>query len=313
MSGHRLAGFALPTVLIAAVVLLMVLVTAVSATVAIRSSLKDNDQMKLAALASEAGVAFAKACLADSNNKVTWSDQKPLKPNTDCSGNIRSGASEFVIESDELRTYFVVNQPIASNITAKGYVEILRASSGDTWKIFTSDKVYAQSASDNNPVGTSLDGYWTSPPPGYLLEDGSCISQTTYADLYTVIGNNFGSCSGSDFKLPDSRGRVGVNKSTENQFDTLGEVGGATSHTHALSESGWARIGFTGTGSTGEYFGVDHVTTPTSWSADLRLVGSNGNGSSTGTNYTRGAGLDGETDVQSSLQPYITVMRVIKY
>ena len=43
-------------------------------------------------------------------------------------------------------------------------------------------------------------------PTGWLLCDGSSVSQTTYADLYAVIGCNFG-CSGGNFNLPDLRGR----------------------------------------------------------------------------------------------------------
>ncbi len=43
-------------------------------------------------------------------------------------------------------------------------------------------------------------------PTGWLLCDGTAVSQTTYADLYTVIGCNFG-CSGGNFNLPDLRGR----------------------------------------------------------------------------------------------------------
>ena len=312
MSGRKLAGFALPTVLIAAVILLMVLVTAVSATVAIRSSLKDNDQMKLASLASEAGVAFAKACLSDNNNKVTWSDLKPLKPNTDCSGNIRAGVSEFVLESDELRTYFIVNQPIASNVTARGYVEILRTTGDSVWKTFTSDTAYAQSASDSNPVGTSLEGYWTSAPPGYLLEDGSAVSRTTYADLFAVIGTTFGAGNGSTtFNVPDSRGRGTIALSGTADFNTIGQKAGAKTHTHALSNSGWALIGWN---VNNQYFGATTVTT-NQWMATLRFPGSASAyaGTSTTTVYDMATSLGGATNSGNSLDPYIVVLRVIKY
>ena len=43
-------------------------------------------------------------------------------------------------------------------------------------------------------------------PTGWLLCDGTAVSQTTYADLFAVIGCNFG-CSGGNFNLPDLRGR----------------------------------------------------------------------------------------------------------
>ena len=43
-------------------------------------------------------------------------------------------------------------------------------------------------------------------PTGWLLCDGTAVSQTMYADLFAVIGCNFG-CSGGNFNLPDLRGR----------------------------------------------------------------------------------------------------------
>lgn len=44
---------------------------------------------------------------------------------------------------------------------------------------------------------------------GYLLCNGAAVSRTTYANLYSIIGNSFGSGDGSStFNLPDFRGRV---------------------------------------------------------------------------------------------------------
>lgn len=83
----RSKGFALPTVLIASVVLLTVLAVSVTATAAVRTSLKTQYYTQLAQAAGEAGVAYAKACLAENDNEPTWSNDKPLKPSTDCFGN----------------------------------------------------------------------------------------------------------------------------------------------------------------------------------------------------------------------------------
>lgn len=86
-------GFALPTVLIASVILLTVLAVAVSATAAVRTTLKNQYYEQLAQTAGEAGVAYAKACLAASGNVPQWTDAKPLTPTTDCSGNNIYGSS----------------------------------------------------------------------------------------------------------------------------------------------------------------------------------------------------------------------------
>lgn len=82
-------GFALPTVLIASVVLLTVLAVSVTATTAARTSLKNQFYAQQAQIAGEAGVAYAKVCLQASGNIPTWTDAKPLTPSTDCNGDLR--------------------------------------------------------------------------------------------------------------------------------------------------------------------------------------------------------------------------------
>lgn len=79
------------------------------------------------------------------------------------------------------------------------------------------------------PVATSLEGYWTSAPEGFLFEDGSAISRTAYADLFAVIGTTYGSGDGSTtFNLPNSRGRTTVNKNASDvEFATIGQKTGS--------------------------------------------------------------------------------------
>lgn len=93
-------------------------------------------------------------------------------------------------------------------------------------------------AYDSIAVGASIAGYWTTPPSQYLLEDGSAVSRTTYADLFAVIGTTFGAGNGTTtFNLPDSRGRATVNiNSSDTEFDTIGETYGEKSHTLLTTE-----------------------------------------------------------------------------
>lgn len=93
-------------------------------------------------------------------------------------------------------------------------------------------------------AGTSVSGWWSSVPSGYLFEDGSAVSRSTYAALFAVIGTTHGVGNGSTtFNLPDSRGSLGVNLSpADTEFDTMGEKYGVKtvtltsshlpSHTH---------------------------------------------------------------------------------
>lgn len=87
-------------------------------------------------------------------------------------------------------------------------------------------------------VGTTLQGYWTAAPLGYLVEDGAAVSRTTYASLFSSIGTTYGPGDGSTtFNLPDSTGRVSVGIDTaDSRFDQLGEKYGEKTHTLTVAE-----------------------------------------------------------------------------
>jgi microcystin-dependent protein len=84
------------------------------------------------------------------------------------------------------------------------------------------------------PAGVSFDyrGPVTGgPPPGFLFEDGSAVSRSTYATLYGVIGVTYGAGDGvSTFNLPDSRGRFSVGAGG---VFPLAQVGGSLTYTGA--------------------------------------------------------------------------------
>ena len=75
-----------------------------------------------------------------------------------------------------------------------------------------------------------------SAPSEYLLCDGSAVSRTTYASLFSAIGTTFGTGDGSTtFNLPDFRGRspVGVGQGSTGE-------GGTTGTNRALAATGGA-------------------------------------------------------------------------
>lgn len=98
-------------------------------------------------------------------------------------------------------------------------------------------------------VATTIEWNTNTPPPGFLEEDGSAVSRTTYSGLFGEISTQYGVGDGSTtFNVPDSRGRViiGVDgaanritaASTDGgNADTLGGTGGAQTHTLTLAES----------------------------------------------------------------------------
>ena len=166
-------------------------------------------------------------------------------------------------------------------------------------------------------VNTGLIIPWpdSSVPSGFLECDGSAVSRTTYADLFAVVGTNYGSGDGSTtFNLPDLADRTCVHKSpTKAQFSTggadtvaaTGNVTGASAgnttidvptlaaHTHSLPNSGNRGGNYGPSGSTG--FGGS--TKPTGGG------GAHGHSVSSAT-FTGGS--------DSVLQPYIAMLYIIK-
>ena len=70
-------------------------------------------------------------------------------------------------------------------------------------------------AGDSFPSGVMMAYGATAAPTGWLICDGTAVSRTTYADLFTAIGTTFGSGNGSTtFNVPDLRGRVAVGYSS---------------------------------------------------------------------------------------------------
>lgn len=65
------------------------------------------------------------------------------------------------------------------------------------------------------PSGTVLDYAGATVPAGFLLCDGSAVSRTTYADLFTAIGTVYGTGDGSTtFNLPNFAGRTSIGRGT---------------------------------------------------------------------------------------------------
>lgn len=93
------------------------------------------------------------------------------------------------------------------------------------------------------PTGSVICFAGSSLPDGWLFCDGTAVSRTTYGDLFSAIGTEFGSGNGVDtFNLPDFKQRVagGVDSSaahfhlgTKNgAWNTKIDVGNLPSHHH---------------------------------------------------------------------------------
>jgi len=85
------------------------------------------------------------------------------------------------------------------------------------------------------PVGSIVMYGAASAPTNWLLCDGTAVSRTTYADLFTAIGTTYGAGNGSStFEVPDMQSRFPVGYDGGSSY-ALAATGGATTDTPTLS------------------------------------------------------------------------------
>lgn len=138
-------------------------------------------------------------------------------------------------------------------------------------------------------------------PEGYLLCQGQAVSRSTYSDLFAVIGTTYGSGDNSTtFNIPNLKGRVPVGlDSGQTEFNTLGETGGAKTHTLTVAEmpSHTHRTGIGGNGT--DTYGDGPLG-----GATAKVIFDPSYGQYTA--YTGGGGA------HNNLQPYIALNYIIK-
>lgn len=95
-------------------------------------------------------------------------------------------------------------------------------------------------------IGASVAFYSSTPPNGWLKENGAAVSRTTYAALFALIGTTYGAGDGSTtFNLPDHRGEFPRGWSDGSTIDA-GRVLGSKqaqdyqSHNHAIIDKATA-------------------------------------------------------------------------
>lgn len=134
-------------------------------------------------------------------------------------------------------------------------------------------------------------------PTGWLLCDGSSFSSSTYPTLASIVGDAYGTHSGSTYYLPNLKGKIPVGlDSSQTEFDQRGETGGAKTHTLTTDEIpshnhnlNPAQIVGGGSGGTNNY-------APTGNSPSAQTV----------VTYTGGG------QAHNNLQPYIVINYIIK-
>ena len=169
------------------------------------------------------------------------------------------------------------------------------------------------------PTGTITPWSQSTAPTGFLECNGAAVSQATYAALFAVIGTTYGDPGGGNFNLPDLQDRVAVHKSGTKSFASsggantvtpTGNIAGSTAnatlttaqlaaHTHGVevntNQQGFSdRVG--SAMSSGGNYVIANAATST--------------GSGQGHSHNMSANFSGNAN--SVLQPYLTLMYIIK-
>lgn len=155
-------------------------------------------------------------------------------------------------------------------------------------------------------VGTILQYSGATVPTGYMFCDGTAISRTEYATLFSVIGTTYGAGDGSTtFNLPNFNGKVAVGlDSNDSDFDTLGETGGEKTHTLTTTEIPSHKH-------EGLYW-LGDANRPMSLNSGSNANGYQFNWASTADSAKPHTGLAGGGQAHNNLQPYIVTKFIIK-
>lgn len=103
-------GFALPTVMIASIVMLIVLLSGLVSTSSVSTSLRQQYYTRLNNEAFASGYTRAQSCL-NAFGSATWSNASPLRPDSGCGGGAQctTGPTCYVLSTNNLKTTFTVN------------------------------------------------------------------------------------------------------------------------------------------------------------------------------------------------------------
>jgi len=127
------AGFVLPMIVVTGLVLMIIMAFTLQTLSVSRENLTNQRAQLLARQAAESGLERAQQCMREDKENIGWDGTKPIKPNTNCKGDVKPGLSQYVIENENYRASFEARpidiQDDFRNMSSVGKLEVLKHTS----------------------------------------------------------------------------------------------------------------------------------------------------------------------------------------
>jgi microcystin-dependent protein len=241
--------------------------------------------------------------------------------------------AEYLETSDASATY-LTQTSASTNYATKLYTDNAVASLVDSAPstLNTLNELAAALGDDANfattitnalsPVGSVTAYALSTPPAGWLLCDGTIHNISSYPTLGAGLGSTYGGNGTTTFAVPNLKGRIPVGlDSSQTEFDTRGETGGAKTHTITTAEmpvhthtqdSHNHEITYNNSTISGGLSGGNALGSFVNWYLGNSAFSADpGNrikiASSTATNQNTGGG-----EAHNNLQPYIVMNYIIR-
>jgi len=162
------------------------------------------------------------------------------------------------------------------------------------------------------PTATIVPWSTASVPTGFLECNGQAVSQATYSALYAIIGTTYGDPGGGNFNVPDLQDNVPIGKSNTKAVATTGGANTVTSTGNVAGSTANATLSVAQLAAHTHGYAGGSPGAPTN-PQFLQAAGSSQTGSAGqdgGHSHNMAANFVG--DATSVVQPYLTVMYIIK-